>query len=89
MVILYFFRIIQLINKRYGIFRSHFLEITHTTQKKNKKTKQKKRGRTNTLKNRCLQMKPCRTIYVILMTALFWLFLFKRKYIIISPWSIS
>ena len=42
MVILYFFRIIQLINKRYGIFRSHFLEITHTTQKKKQKNKTKK-----------------------------------------------
>ena len=45
MVILYFFRIIQLINKRYGIFRSHFLGITHT--QKNKQTnKQKKTKKT-------------------------------------------
>ena len=42
MVILYFFRIIQLINKRYGIFRSHFLGITHTTTKKKQTKKQKK-----------------------------------------------
>ena len=89
MVILYFFRMIQLIDKRYGIFRSHFLGITHTTQKTKTKTNKKKRERINTLKNRCLQMKPCRTIYVILMTALFWLFLFKGKYLIISPWPIS
>ena len=41
MVILYFFRMIQLIDKRYGIFRSHFLGITHTTQKTKTKTKKK------------------------------------------------
>ena len=43
MVILYFFRMIQLINKRYGIFKSHFLGITHTTQKTKTKTKKNKK----------------------------------------------
>ena len=45
MVILYFFRMIQLIDKRYGIFRSHFLGITHTTQKTKTKTNKKKTGK--------------------------------------------
>ena len=79
---------IQLIDKRYGIFRSHFLGITHTTQKTKTKTK-KKTWKNQYIKESGLQMKPCRTIYVILMTALFWLFLFKGKYLIISPWPIS
>ena len=50
MVTLYFFRMIQLIDKRYGIFRSHFLGITHTTQKTKTKTNKKKTGKNQYIK---------------------------------------